>query len=342
MTMGFWWFAVVALCLIMYIVLDGYDLGIGSSLIFEPRAERRYAATQVVARTWDANESWLILLALTIWAGFPQAFGVMVPHLYIPLLLMLFGLILRGACVEMASQRGAPSRMWVWLFCAGSLLAAASQGMAFGATMEAVPLNKEGLYAGGPLDFLTPFTGLTALTSVLLYMALGYTYLARQTTGEMRDASAGRGRVVISLAGVAAAITALSTGATAGPLNLDGPGRVIPFTILVVIVFIAGVIALKSMRSENSTGLPFRAMSAGTIAGFLAYWWARYPMLLPPKITVDEAVSPPSTMIFLLIAVGINIPLVLFYMWFAHRTFGGRIVATEERTAARNPEGVTQ
>lgn len=340
MTVEFWWFAVVGLCLLMYIIFDGYDLGIGSSLIFEPRKERRFAASQVVSRSWDANESWLILMALVLWAGFPQVYGVMLPHLYIPVLLMLFGLILRGMSVELASQRGAPARVWVWLFSVGSLLAAFSQGMLFGATMQAVPL-KVGHYAGGPLDFLTPFTAITGLTAILLYMALGYAYLVKMGGPDLRSVSIGRGRVVTVMAAIAIVISAASVGATAAPLNLDTPGRAVPFAILVIIAAVAGFVGYHALRTDR-TARPFHALSVATVAGFLAYVWARYPMMLPPDLTVHNTIAPPTTMIFLLIGVGLNIPLVLFYTWFAHHAFGGRIIASPEKEAAMHPEGASR
>src|SRR5260370_15069200 len=103
--MTFIWFVLILLCVLMYVVLDGYDLGIGIATLFERDARRRHEMLELVAVAWDGNETWLVLAGVALWAGFPLAFGTILPHAFLPLIVMLFALIVRGVSVEMASQR---------------------------------------------------------------------------------------------------------------------------------------------------------------------------------------------------------------------------------------------
>ena len=127
------WFALVLLCLLMYVSLDGYDLGIGIATLFERDEQRRDEMLEQVAQAWDGNETWLVLLVVSLWAGFPLAFGTMLPHAYLPLIVVLLSLIVRGVSVEMASQaQPAPAPGWKRAFGIASLVAGLAQGVVFG------------------------------------------------------------------------------------------------------------------------------------------------------------------------------------------------------------------
>ena len=127
--MTFIWFALIMLCLLLYVTLDGYDLGIGIATLAERDPRRRGEMLELVAVAWDGNESWLVLMGVAMWAGFPLAFGTILPHAFLPLIVMLFALIVRGVAVEMASQKP-PAPGWVTAFGIGSLVAALAQGVA--------------------------------------------------------------------------------------------------------------------------------------------------------------------------------------------------------------------
>ena len=125
------WFVLMVLCLLMYVVLDGYDLGIGVASLFERDRQRRYDMLELVAPAWDGNETWLVLLVVSLWAGFPLAFGTILPHAYLPLIVVLLSLIVRGISVEMASQEY-PAPRWERAFGVGSLVASVAQGVVLG------------------------------------------------------------------------------------------------------------------------------------------------------------------------------------------------------------------
>jgi cytochrome bd ubiquinol oxidase subunit II len=167
------WMIFVLLALTMYIVLDGYDLGIGVLTLLDRDDSRRRAMYEQVAWTWDGNESWLVLLALTLWAGLPLVTGVALPALYIPLMLMLRSLIARGVALELIDQHDGWPPFWGKVFGIGSLLAAFCQGAAFGALVAG--FNVHGIdFVGGPFTFLHHgYAVLTGLTAVALYVVAG-------------------------------------------------------------------------------------------------------------------------------------------------------------------------
>lgn len=148
------WFGLIVLCLVLYVTLDGYDLGIGALLLVERDARRRREMVEVVATAWDGNESWIILLAVATWAGLPTVYATLLPALYLPVLLMLWSLVVRGAAIEMISRSTGVPRTWGLLFGVGSLLAAFAQGLVIGGLLSGVRIV-EAAFAGATFDFLT-------------------------------------------------------------------------------------------------------------------------------------------------------------------------------------------
>src|SRR6266536_4168039 len=169
------WCALILLCLLMYVLLDGYDLGIGIGTLFERDAERRREMLEQVARAWDGKETWLVLLGVSLWAGFPLAFGTILPHAYLAVVVMLFALIVRGVAVEMASQ-APPAPRWELGFAIASLVAAIAQGVAVATLAQNLTVT-DGAYSGSAFGALSWFSLLAALAVSCVYLTLGYAYL---------------------------------------------------------------------------------------------------------------------------------------------------------------------
>jgi cytochrome d ubiquinol oxidase subunit II len=244
------WLLFVLFCLLMYVVLDGYDLGIGIATLIEPEPEHRHEMLEHVARAWDGNETWLVLLGVSLWAGFPAAFGTILPHAYLPVIVMLFALIVRGVSVEMASQTH-PAPRWTKAFGIASLVAALAQGVAVTTLLT------------GAISW---FSAVSAATVVAGYSALGYAYLRRKATGKLRARAEHRGKLTAVLTAVLV-VACLLSGSPHGLLRL---------------------------------------------------------------ITTSPA--PPSTLTFLMVGIGLNVPLLLFYTWFAHHAFRGEGAVPEGDT----------
>jgi cytochrome bd ubiquinol oxidase subunit II len=321
------WFLVILLCLVMYVVLDGYDLGAGIATLFEKDRVAKHDIVELIATGWDGNESWLVLLAVALWGGFPLAFGVILPALYLPLILTLFALILRGFSIELISQSSPRRSGWVWVFGISSLVAALAQGIAIGELTSAI-LVKNDAFAGTAFGALTGFSILTGVTLTLIYTALGYAFIKLKTEKGLRLRSARRGQWVAILAVIGVVVSLIAINGTAAPLNLGTPGRAIAFWALLVFAAAGVVIAVSTFGRETESALvdhlPFTGLVITVVAVLLAITVARFPLFLPPHLTLAEAQGPRNSMVFLLVGIGVNIPLVLFYNWFAHRAFRGK------------------
>lgn len=330
--MAYTWFGVIVLCLGMYVLLDGYDLGIGSLLLLERDPRRRREMVEIVATAWDGNESWLILLAVATWGGLPAAYGVMLPALFLPLIVMLFSLVLRGVSIEMISASEGVPRVWGLAFGVGSLVASFAQGVTIGGLLSGVTIQG-GQFAGGAFDFCTPFSVLTGLATVLLYGAAGAAFLQLKTDGELRDHAAAAGRVLLGFLAVLALLCAVSLDATATPVQIHSAVRIALFTILVVIAAGGFVVAWRGF-GRRPDSRPLTGVVVAEVAGLLALVTLVAPTLVPPGLTIQAAKSPGLTFLLLLIGVGLNVPLLLFYSWYAHHVFRGKYRVPDEQRPA--------
>jgi cytochrome bd ubiquinol oxidase subunit II len=330
------WMLFVALALTMYIVLDGYDLGIGVLTLLDRDAERRREMHELVAWTWDGNESWLVLLALTLWAGVPLVTGVALPALYVPLILMLFALIARGVALELIDQYEGWHHVWGRLFGIGSLVAGFCQGAAFGGLVAGFNIHGD-TFAGGPFTFLHHgYAVLTGLTAVAVYVVAGSAFVYLKSNGDSQLHAARIGRIaLVALAGGTLASWLLAS--SAGPLTLHpGESARLPIWIAGAAVLAGGlVLALRSFsRTRGSDRTPWIATLVIYAGGLLVAAGLLYPTLVPPNITVRDAASPHSSLLFLTIGVGVVIPIILTYQAYGYWVFRGKLTRHQEATAA--------
>jgi cytochrome d ubiquinol oxidase subunit II len=331
------WMIFVLLALTMYIVLDGYDLGIGVLTLLDRNDTRRRAMYEQVAWTWDGNESWLVLLALTLWAGLPLVTGVALPALYIPLMLMLWSLIARGVALEMIAQRDGWPPFWGHVFGIGSLLAGFCQGAAFGGLIAGFA-EHGGSFVGGPFTFLHHgYAVLTGLTAVALYVLAGTAFVYVRTDRETQLRAARMGRIAVLVLGVGTAASWLLIS-SAGPVVLHpGAATRLPIWITGAAVLAGGlVLALRAFAGDPHARRAGRAEVLATLAvyagGLVLAGGLLYPALIPPSITVHDAASPHTTLLFLIIGVGVCIPVILAYQAYAYWIFRGKLYVKQEAT----------
>jgi cytochrome d ubiquinol oxidase subunit II len=323
------WMVFVGLALTMYVVLDGYDLGIGVLTLLDRDPSRRREMHELVAWTWDGNESWLVLLALMLWAGVPLVTGVALPALYVPLILMLFALIARGVALELIEQHDGWHPAWGRLFGIGSLVAGFCQGAAFGGLVAGLPVHGSD-FAGGPFTFLHHgFAVLTGLTAVALYVVAGSAFVYLKSDGETQLRAARIGRIAVVALGVGTVASWL-LASSAGPLTLHpGAADRLPIWIAGALLLAAGLaFALRSFRSDPGGARSDRAPIFATLAiyggGLLIAGGLLYPNLVTPGITVHTAASPHSSLLFVMIGVGVVIPIVLTYQAYGYWVFRGK------------------
>jgi cytochrome d ubiquinol oxidase subunit II len=334
--MTFIWFVLVLLCVLMYVVLDGYDLGIGTATLFERDAGRRLEMLEMVGVAWDANETWLLLAGVALWAGFPLAFGTILPHAFLPLIVMLFALIVRGVSVEMVSQRP-PAPGWEKAFGVCSLIAALAQGVVASTLAAPLAING-GAYDGSAFGALSWYSALTALAVAVGYLALGYAYTKWKATGELRADAGRRGSLAVVAAVVLGGAALGAVNATAAPLDLSAPARAGGFAWLMAVAAVGAAMAAVTLRPASRwDALPMFGLAITVVATLLAVVVTRYPVLVPPGLTVYNAASPTGTFEFIAVGIGMNMPLLLFYSWYSHYAFRGKRASVAELAASGAP-----
>jgi cytochrome d ubiquinol oxidase subunit II len=324
------WAAIIFFSVFMYVVLDGFDLGIGMLYPFVPGRRERDSMMNSVAPVWDGNETWLVLGGEGLLAAFPVAYAVILPGLYLPLIFMLVGLIFRGVAFEFrfkANDRERP--YWDLAFICGSMAAAFFQGVSLGAFLSGIPVSGRS-YAGGPLDWLAPFPLASGCGVMIAYALLGATWLVMKTEGELHRRMAGLARPLTWLLLGAIAVVSVWT-----PLSQHQVAeRWFSFPNLLILSPVPLLVAasafwlLWSLRRDPNRQ-PFAAALALVLLGFTGMAISIWPHIVPPAITIWEAAAPRATQTFALAGTLIVMPLILAYTGWAYFVFRGKVGESE-------------
>ncbi|HEV7278446.1 MAG TPA: cytochrome d ubiquinol oxidase subunit II [Devosiaceae bacterium] len=323
--LAFIWAALIAFAVLAYVILDGFDLGIGILFPLFPEKHDRDLMTNTIAPIWDGNETWLVLGGGGLLAVFPLAYATILPALYMPLILMLLGLIFRGVAFEFRFRTTRWRAVWDWGFALGSAVAAAMQGIALGALVQGIPVADR-QYAGGWWDWLTPFSLLTGLAVVVGYALLGACWLNFKTAGSVQ-AKARR----------LALPAALATIGLIGAVSLWTPfleplyferwfGWPTAFFSALVPLLIAGcAFGLWWGLDRGRDLLPFLAALGLFVLSYVGIGISFYPYIVPGALTIWEAAAPDASLGFLLIGAVVLIPVILAYTGYAYWVFRGKI-----------------
>jgi cytochrome bd ubiquinol oxidase subunit II len=319
------WAVVIAFGIFVYVLLDGFDLGLGLLFLAAPSHAARDTMMRSVAPVWDGNETWLVLGGAALFAAFPLAYAVILPALYLPLVLMLIGLILRGVAFEFRFKADTSRFLWDWAFAGGSLLATAMQGLALGAFIQGFAVVDRH-YAGGAFDWLTPFSILTAFALVAGYTLLACGWLIMKTEGALLDwAYAQAERALVTVMGFILVVSLWT------PLQNDVVAarwfswpNILMFSP-VPIVTAAVVVALYRALRLRRVYLPFVLTAALFVLSYTGIAVSFFPYIIPPDITIWHAASPPETQSFLLIGLVPILPIILGYTVWNYYVFRGRV-----------------
>jgi cytochrome bd ubiquinol oxidase subunit II len=326
--MVMFWTALLAISILIYVLLDGFDLGAGILFGLTNSEARRQHMLNAIAPVWDGNETWLVVAGVILWGCFPVVYSTLMSAFYFPVIVMLLGLILRGVAFEF---RYKTERMrWIWdlSFIGGSLVATLMQGLMVGALVEGLQFTN-GQYTGGLFGWFTPFAVLCAVGLCLGYTLLGACWLVLKADAEVR-AAARRQIPVLALA-VLAFLIVVFIHALAENLPILHRWIERPYLfVFPAIGAIAAVVLAASILHHNDSR-PFYMVSLifmmafGTLA--LSFW----PYMIPFAITIDDAVAPPSTLAFMFWGNGLFVfPLMLLYTAFGYRVFRGKVAPTAD------------
>ncbi len=327
------WFAVICLGVLMYVVLDGFVLGIG---ILAPFAHDEAELDQMMntaAPIWDGNETWLVLGGAGLLAAFPSAYAALLSALYLPVLLLVMALVFRGVAFEFRFKAHRSRRLWSVAFALGSLCASFAQGVILGAVVQGVPLVN-GLHQGGAFDWFSPFSMLTGAALVAGYALLGSTWLILKTDGPVQVLARQLTRPL-----VVAVIAAMGLVSSWLPFlhsrvmerwfgqGPDGQGNLLmlaPVPLLTLLV--AGALWRSAVHPRRDLP-PFLLTLALFVLGFIGLVLGMWPYLLPPTLTLWQAAAPASSLGFSLVGLVLLLPVIVGYTAWSYRVFRGKVQA---------------
>lgn len=319
------WAFIIAFAVAAYVVMDGFDLGIGILFPLFPVGRERDQAMNAIAPVWDGNETWLVLGGGGLLAAFPLAYAIVLPALYAPLIAMLLGLVFRGVAFEFRWRDDGHRRWWDLGFFAGSLVATLAQGVTLGALVQGVEVEGRA-YGGGWWDWLTPFSLLAGAGLVAGYALLGAGWLIWKTAGPLQDRAR---RLALFL--LPALLAAIGLVSLATPFVepqyferwFEHPGILVALPMPLLVAGAAGF-GWRSLRRGPDRG-PFLwslVLFGLTLIGLGISIW---PDVIPGRVTIWDAASPRSSQAFMLVGAAVLIPLILAYTAWSYWVFRGKV-----------------
>ena len=315
------WGAILALAVFLYVLLGGYDLGLGVLFPLAPSHQDRDAMMSSVSPFWDGNETWLVLGGGGLLAAFPLAYSVMLPALYIPIILMLIGLILRGVAFEFRFKASRHRWMWDWAFTLGSIVAALMQGVVMGAFVQGFNVvdNK---FAGGPFDWLTPFSAVTAIALLSGYVLLSAGWLIMKSDEALRAWAYDIARYALIIVAGFILIFSLWTPF----LHPEIAARWFTPANMVMLspVPLATIAALAGIWIALQRKWRYAPFLLSVVIFLLCYTGlavSLFPYIIPPKITLWQAAAAPESQLFMLYGAIPILPIILGYTAYSYYVF---------------------
>ena len=319
------WAAVIGIAVAMYVILDGFDLGIGLLFPFAKSERERDQMMNSVAPFWDGNETWLVLGGAGLLVAFPLAYAIIMPAFYLPVILMLLGLVFRGVAFEFRWIAASSKPVWNVGFTAGSAVAGFCQGLILGGLIQGIRVEN-GAFAGGAFDWATPFSVLCGFGVLAGYALLGATWLVLKTEGAVAERARTQAKLLLVM--VLAFMAAVSIWTplaleliAARWFSLPNILFLWPVPFVTALVAFAGWRALETGREL----LPFVAAIALFLLGYLGLVISSFPYLVPPVLTVWQTAAHPASQIFMLLGTAALLPLIFVYVAFVYWIFRGKV-----------------
>ncbi|MGQ3228799.1 MAG: cytochrome d ubiquinol oxidase subunit II [Blastomonas fulva] len=319
------WAFIIAFAVFAYVVMDGFDLGIGIIFPALGRGAERDKAMNTVAPVWDGNETWLVLGGGGLLAAFPLAYAIILPAIYPPIIAMLLGLVLRGVAFEGRWRDPNHQPFWDFSFTAGSFVAAFAQGVTLGALLQGVEVEGRA-YAGGWLDWLSLYSVLTGVGTVIGYGLLGSTWLIMKTEGVVQDHAFRMSWKLFPATLLALGAVSLYTPFLEGEYWnrwFTFPSVLFSAQVPVLVALITFLLyrALKLRRDYA----PFLLTLALFLLGMIGLGISMFPYVVPDEITIWDAATHPSSQMFMLVGTLFIVPLIIGYTAWAYWVFRGKV-----------------
>ena len=322
------WFVILALFLFLYVMLDGFDLGVGILSLTSSDEERRSLLMTSLGNIWDANETWLVLMGGALFGAFPLAYGTILSALYIPIFMMIFGLIFRAVAFEFREHSNR-KLLWNFAFGAGSFLAALGQGFALGSVIAGIDVDAAGHFIGSTWDWLDWRSLLVALTLIQGYVLIGSAYLILKTEGDLQKTHYRTAKLAAITTLIGAILSTLATPIfyEAARTRLFSPPLVYIFAVIPVLGIVLVWLLLRSLnREEEATPLIWTILIF--LLTFIGLGLIVFPYIIPTQITIYQAAAAPSALVFMLTFIGVLIPIMLFYNIYNYVVFRGKVAGS--------------
>ena len=319
------WAFIIAFAVFMYVVMDGFDLGIGILFPMFGIGEERDQAMNAIAPVWDGNETWLVLGGGGLMAAFPLAFAILMPAMYPPIIAMLLGLVFRGVAFEFRWRDPRHRAFWDFAFTAGSVTASCAQGIVLGALLQGVHVTGRA-YGGGWLDWLTPFSVLTGLGTVAAYALLGSCWLIFKTDGATQD----RAWRLARIAGVATAFAVIAVSLATPTLENRYYQRWFTFPDVLFAAQVPLLVAILSLAFwwallRKKELLPFLLTLGLYLLCFIGLGISMFPDIVPGSVSIVDAAAPAASQGFMLVGAAIMVPIILAYTAWSYWVFRGKV-----------------
>jgi cytochrome d ubiquinol oxidase subunit II len=322
------WAAIIGTAVALYVILDGYDLGVGMLFPFTKTEAERDQMMRSIAPFWDGNETWLVLGGAGLLVAFPLAYSVIMPALYLPVIVMLLGLIFRGVAFEFRTVSHSKTA-WNIAFSVGSTIATFAQGVVLGGLIQGIKVENNA-YAGGPFDWATPFALFCGLALASGYLLLGATWLVMKTDGAGADRGRAHAKIILLAVLVFMGIVSLWTP-LAYPRIFERWFSLPNIFYLWPVPVVTLAVAFLLWRSLERGGevVPFLATIGLFLLGYLGLVISNFPYLVPPSLTVWQTAAAPASQIFMLLGTLMLLPIILGYIVFVYWLFRGKVKAGE-------------
>ncbi len=321
------WYAVIGFGVFMYVLMDGFVLGIGTLAAFAEDEDQLDLMMNTAAPIWDGNETWLVLGGAGLLAAFPRAYAAMLSALYLPVLLMLIALVFRGVAFEFRFKAQRSKQLWGVCFAVGSIFAAFAQGLILGAIVEGMPLQG-GKYVGGVFDWFSPFSMLTGVAVVFGYALLGSTWLILKTEGRMQQIAYALTRPLVAV--VVAFMGLVSTWLPFLDSQIMArwfEGANFLWLSPIPLAALVNAVALWRAVMKRHEVAPFVLALSFFALGFAGLVLGIWPNILPPDLDLWEAAAPPESQGFVLVGLVVLLPAILGYTYWSYSVFRGKVTA---------------
>lgn len=319
------WAGLLALALLIYVILDGFDLGIGILFPLLKSKQQKDLAMNSVAPVWDGNETWLVLGGGGLFAAFPMAYAIVMPALYAPIIAMILALVFRGVAFEFRWRDPSHEKMWDLSFHLGSLVATFMQGIVLGAFVQGIDVQGRA-YAGGWWDWLTPFSLTCGIALVAGYALLGSTWLILKTKDDLRD----RAYHLSKIFAIATIAFIFVVSLWTPFLSPDIAERWFTFPRIIFVLpvptlttLLVGLLAWGLWKRLDT--VPFPAVTSLFGLCFAGLGIGITPYVVPRAVTIHEAAAPDSSLLFMLVGALILLPMILGYTAYSYWVFRGKI-----------------